>query len=82
VQTGTTPLAAPKVSHASQSGSTEKPAKYPNPAMAWCGAFNLKKNGAPKANRCARADGRQKFASLGPGSRDSCSHQPGSVTAK
>src|SRR5438045_3005714 len=39
------PFAVPKHSHASHSGSSEYRAKYPNPAMARCGAFSLKKNG-------------------------------------
>jgi len=39
------PFAVPKHSHASHSGSSEYRAKYPNPAIARCGAFSLKKNG-------------------------------------
>jgi hypothetical protein len=58
-----------------------KPAKKPKPAMALCGALSLKRNGVPTANRKARADGRQKLASRGPGSRERRSNQPGSVTA-
>ncbi len=56
--------------------------KYPNPAIAWCGAFSLNRNGVPTSKRNALAEGRQKLASFGPGVRDICSNQPGSVTAK
>ena len=51
------------------------------PAIAFSGAFSLKKNGAPTGRRTARVDGRQKFASLGAGSRARRSYQPGSVMA-
>jgi hypothetical protein len=60
------PLASRKVSQASQSGSTLKLAKKPEPATALWGALSLKKKGAPAASRKARAEGRQKF---GPASR-------------
>lgn len=52
-----TPLAKPKLSHASQSGRTEKPAKYPKPAICRYGASSLKKNGVPTASRRGRVDG-------------------------
>jgi hypothetical protein len=41
----------------------------------------LNKKGIPRLRRKARADGRQKLASFGPGVRERCSYQPGSVTA-
>jgi hypothetical protein len=76
-----TPFASPKVSHASQSDRTEKPAKYPNPAIALYGAFSLKKNGVPTGRFTRRIEGRQKLASFGRGSFARCWYHPGSVMA-
>jgi hypothetical protein len=58
-----TPFASRKVSQASPSGRTDKPAKKPTPAL-W-GAFSLQEKGVPIGRRTARVDGRQKLASLG-----------------
>ena len=76
-----TPFASPKVSQASQSGSTVNPTKVPKPAIAWCGAFSLKKNGVPGTRLKRRVEGRQKLASRTPGWLARRSHQFGSVTA-
>jgi hypothetical protein len=57
-------LPVPKVSHASHVGNAEYDAKNPNPQIALCGAFNLKRKGENRSARnCRSADGRQKFTS-------------------
>ena len=58
------PLPVPNVSRANHVGSAEYDAKEPNPQIASCGAFSLKRNGEKRSARNRRsADGRQKFTS-------------------
>jgi len=59
-----TPLASPKVAHASRAGRIEKPAKKPNPTIAFA-PLSLKKKGVPELNSPRGiVEGRQKIGVL------------------
>src|SRR5690606_1982143 len=63
-----TPLAAPKTSHASQTGNTTARVNRPKPAIALCGAFSLKKKSSPELRAANRPWlGRQKLTSRSSG---------------
>src|SRR6185437_7129936 len=75
------PFPSPKHSQANQSGRLLHPAKYPNPAIARCGAFSLNRKGEKcGAAKGRRSEGVQKFTSATL-RRARNSYQPKSVTA-